>query len=192
MGSNSSSDSNNSNSNSNSNNDSDSSQSRAHITDDFKQFILKEENTGFFLTLPILITTAIIITVLLIYFLVPQDLTGTLDLNQPGVSDEEFTFLDRIENTQLQWLGVVVILITLATIWKSFEKNINYAIFFLIVAWISLLVVNLDYLQSRREARRLGFSVTWRTDFLFFVILSIFIAVSFSLYDIIKENYFTG
>ena len=124
--------------------------------------------------------------------MVPQDLIGTLNPNQSGISDKEFTFLDRIENTQLQWLGVVVFLITLATIWKSFEKNINYAIFFLIVAWISLLVVNLDYLQSRREGRRLGFSVTWRTDFLFFVILSIFIAVSFSIYDIIKENYFTG
>ncbi len=105
--------------------------------------------------------------------------------------DDEFTIVNRIEDTQLEWLGVTVFFITLAVILRRFEDRAIVTIIFILIAWSVLVVLGLDYIQSRRMAARAGHEVTWRMNFLFFISLVMLTIVSVILYDAIIDNYFT-
>lgn len=51
-------------------------------------------------------------------------------------------------------------------------------------------VLDLDYIQNRREAAKSGYETSWRMNFLFYIVLVITIIVTFILYDIISDNYY--
>jgi len=143
---------------------------------------------------PMLIILTIIIIVLISMFsstlpyphdFIPSDKSKD---RHPLTIDDEFTIINKIENTLLEWLAVVVFLITLAMILRHLDKNIYFSIFFLTVAIVTSIVLNLDYIQSRRDAAELGYETTWRMNYLFFIVLVIIAIVTFILYDVIKDN----
>ena len=145
---------------------------------------------------PMLIILTIIVVVLIFIFTSPlpfpddfvsSDVEGK---SHPLRPDDEFTIINEIENTQIDWLRVVVFLITLAVILRSLDKNIFYSIFFLIVAFVTCIVLNMDYIQNRREAAKSGYETNWRMNYLFYVVLVIMVVVAFILYDIIRDKFF--
>jgi len=145
---------------------------------------------------PMLIILTIIVVALIFMFTAPLPypegfISDDVEPRKhPLVPDDEFIIVNQIENNQLEWLAVVVFLITLAVILRRLDKNIVFSILFLIVAFATSIVLNLDYIQNRREAAKSGYETSWRMNFLFYVVLVITIIVTFILYDIVRDNYY--
>ena len=147
---------------------------------------------------PMFIILTIIVIVLIFMFTTPlpypddhiHSSMREKEYDQVWEPDHEFTIINEIENTQLDWLRVVVFLITLAVILRTLDKNIFYSIFFLIVSFVTAIVLNIDYIQNRREAAKSGYETTWRMDYLFYVVILIMVIVAFILYDIIRGNFY--
>ncbi len=145
---------------------------------------------------PMLIILTIIVVVLIFMFTSPLPFPEgfvSKDVEprkHPLTPDDEFIIINQIETNQLEWLAVVVFLITLAVILRRLDKNIVFSILFLTVAFATSIVLNLDYIQNRREAAKSGFETSWRMNYLFYVVLVITIIITFILYDIIRDIFY--
>lgn len=145
---------------------------------------------------PMLIILTIVIITLIYMFTLPLPFPEGFvsdDIEprkHPLTPDDEFLVINRIEDTIIEWLAVVVFLITLAVILRRLDKNIYFSIIFLIIAFVTSIVLNLDYIQHRRRAAESGYETTWRMNYLFYIVLIIITIITFILHDIVRDNFY--
>nr|QBK91205.1 MAG: uncharacterized protein LCPAC202_01790 [Pithovirus LCPAC202] len=138
----------------------------------------------FWLTLFVI---GIIILLMVYFFFLPMSPKGKLK------TEEEFSLVNRIEDTILAWITIATFFITLGIIIKGFERySVYFSLTFILMGIIMLVMGNINYLGDRQLILRNNFEVPAKLDVLFIVVIIGIIVTIFILYDVIRYEVSTG